>query len=335
MRNVKIKLLLLAALLLLGGAGSANACDGLPKEVSQFMEELDQAGVATNCMINQIAAWTVSHAANKSDVGAIMTETGRLMTAVGFEASQVPQTFGQASFDAWRKNEGGVPKAFAALKGSSATVIYIADKQMYLFVPFREYPKNESKGFNIKVELDPNSRFSDEDKKAIDEAVGWWKDRIGDNFQLTLDISIDPSINAGGTTLVGDVPRSCIDHQPSIAEIKLKSVNSSLVSHEIGHALGIGTAAVFKNPNVCTRLAEIAKDITEISVSSPRIENGKFFGNNSKGVLLARDSDGSYGHVSSEAKDEDGNSSAVQPGLGGKPSLLDLRILEDLGYEIK
>ena len=79
----------------------------------------------------------------------------------------------------------------------------------------------------------------------------------------------------------------------------------------------------------------MSKDIPEITVSSARIENGKFFGNLSKGVLLAKDSDGSFGHIASSEKDEDGNSSAVQPGLGGKPSLLDIRVLEDLGYEIK
>ncbi|MBS1795719.1 MAG: hypothetical protein JSS81_17825 [Acidobacteria bacterium] len=335
MKHGNLKMILLTVLLTLCGSVWANACEGLPDEVSKLMEEWEQAGVKTDCTVNQLMAWTVSHAPNKGSVGPITTEGIRLLNAIGYENAQNLQTYSQANFDAWRKKENGVSTAFAGWKGSQATVIYIPEAKQYVLVQYREHPKNESASFNIKVEYDKNSSFSEEERKQIDEAVDWWKDRLKDKFELTVEIIRDPSINAGGTTLVGDVPRSCMDHQPGYAEIRLKSVNPSLVSHEIGHALGIGTASIFKNNNVCSRLAEASKDIPEISVSSARMENGKFFGSLSKGVLMVKDNDGSYGHVSADAKDEDGNASAVQPGLGGKPSLIDLRILEDLGYEIK
>lgn len=350
MKQRKIQITLAAILLALFGivmisqqqtTVSANTvnnfegCEGLPKEVSLLMEEWEAAGVKTDCTVTQVMNWSVTHAPDKNNMGAVMTEAMRLLNAIGYQNAQNPPIYGQATFDAWRKKEGGVSTAFANWKGSNATVIYMAEKKQYLLVQYKEFESKKHSGFNIKIEYDENSGFTAEDKKHIEEAVGWWKDRIADDFEITMEFILDPSLSAGGTTLVGNVPRSCMDHQPGYAEIKLKEVNTSLVSHEIGHALGIGTAAVFMKENVCSTLALVAKDISDISVSSARIENGKFFGNISKGVLLARDKDGGYGHVSSDVKDDDGNHSAVQPGLGGKPSLVDLRILEDLGYEIK
>lgn len=332
MKIRKLQIITLTILLTLSIIGTASACEGLPEEVSTLMEEWEQAGVKTDCTVNQVLNWAVTHASNPNDSGAVMTEAMNFLSALGYDTARGTPVLAQASIDSYRKN-GGVAKAFASWKGSQASVIYIPEKKQYITVQYRNMEKNEASGFTVKYKY--GSNFSAEQKQMIEEAVGWWKDRIGDNFEIMLDISLDPNLRAGGTTLVGNVPRSCIDHQPGYAQIKLKEVNTSLVSHEIGHALGIGTAAVFGKTNVCGRLAEVAKSIDSIQLSSARIEDGKFFGNISKGVVLVRDSDGSYGHVASDETDDDGNHSAVQPGLGGKPSLKDLRILEDLGYEIK
>lgn len=351
MKEGKIQITLAAILLALFGIAvishqqsatvSANTvnndegCAGLPKEVSQLMEEWEAAEMKIDCRVNQILNWAVTHAPDKSNTGAIMTEGMRFMSALGYEVKRGTPMISQATMDAYRKKEGGVTKAFAAWKGEHASVIYLPEQKQYITVQYREIEQKRTSGFNIVAEYDKDSGFSDEDKAKIQEAINWWKDRLDDKFEITMEFILDHNLSAGGTTLVGDVPRSCMDHQPAYAEIKLKEVNTSLVSHEIGHALGIGTASIFKSPNVCSRLAEMSKDISDLNLGSARIENGKFFGNISKGVLLARDKDGGYGHVSSDVKDDDGNHSAVQPGLGGKPSLVDLRILEDLGYEIK
>lgn len=314
---------------------ASDGCEGLPEQVSTLMDEWEQAGVKSDCTVNQIMNWTVNHAQNKTNMGAVMTDAMRFLRALGYEAAQGPPIYSQAHFDSWRKKENGVSSAFVNWKGSTATVIYMPEIKNYLLVQYREVKAKPVSGFHVNIEYDQNSRFSAEDKQKIEEAVGWWKAHIADNFEITLDFHLDPSISAGGTTLVGDVPRSCIDHQPAYAEIKLKEVNTSLVSHEIGHALGIGTAAIFKKNNVCGKLAEVAKDINSIELSSARIENDRFFGKISQGVLLVKDREGDYGHVSSDEKDDEGHPSAVQPSLGGKPSIKDFRILEDLGYELK
>jgi hypothetical protein len=346
MKMKKLQTIALAILLALFGAAVteqkilANSplnedCEGLPAEVSTLLGEWHHAGIKTNCTVDRLMNWAVVHAPNKSDSGAITTEAMNLLNSIGYQNSPQIQSYGQATFDQWRKKENGVSAAFVNWKGeSSATVIYLAEKKQYILVQYREFPKTESSSFSVKIEYGDGAPFSAEEKKQIEEAVGWWKDRINDKFEITLEFIKDPSIKAGGTTLVGNVPRSCIDHQPGYAEIKLKTVNTSLVSHEVGHALGIGTATIFKKSSICSRLAEASKDISEIEVRNVRMENGKFYGELSKGVLMVGDED-SYGHVSAEVKDEDGHASAVQPGLGGKPSLIDIRILEDLGYEIK
>jgi len=312
----------------------ADGCSGLPKEVSQLMEEWEEAGVKTDCRVNQVLNWAATHAPDKSNIGAIMTEGMQFMRALGYETARGTPMISQTTMDAYRKKEGGVAKAFAAWKDTNSSVIYIPSQKQYITVQYKEIENKQTSGFNIKAEYDKDSGFSDEDKAKIEESISWWKDRLKDKFEITMEFILDPSLNAGGTTLVGDVPRSCIDHEPRYAEIKLKEVNTSLVSHEIGHALGIGTASVFKIPNVCSRLAEMSKDVPGIELNSARIENGKFFGNLSKGISLFKDRDNSYSHIMGDVKDEDGNHSAVQPGLGGKPSLTDLRILEDLGYEL-
>lgn len=330
MKNNKIQVLFMAIMLTLFGAGAALACEKIPEEAAQFSNELEEAGVKIDCTLTQLVNWSA-----KRNPGNPLKEAMSLVNAMGYEASRSIQMFRQSDIDAWRKKEGGIPKAFAGWKGNGAAVIYVADKKEYIPIQYREMPKNETSSFQMKITYDENSSFSDEQKQMIQEAVGWWQEKFADKFQITLEFYLDPSISAGGTTLVGDVPRSCFDHQPRYAEIKLKAVNTSLVSHEVGHALGIGTAAVFSKNNLCSTLALAAKDIPDLNLSSARMEGNKFWGNNSKGVLMVADSDGDYGHVSSEMKDDDGNLSAVQPGLGGKPSLVDIRILEDLGYEFK
>lgn len=346
MKQRKIQVSILAVILALFGIAfiseqqtavtvKADGCQGLPKEVSQLMEEWEEAGVKTDCRVNQVLNWAATHAADKSNLGAIMTEGMQFMRALGYDIARGTPMISQDTMDAYRKREGGVPKAFAAWKGNNASVIYIPSQKQYITVQYQEIQNKATTAFNIKAEYDKESGFSDEDKAKIQESIGWWKDKLADKFEITIEFILDPSLNAGGTTLVGDVPRSCIDHEPRYAEIKLKEVNTSLVSHEIGHALGIGTAAVFKVPNVCSRLAEMSKDVQGIELNSAKIQDGKFWGNNSKGVSLFKDRDNSYSHVSSDVKDDDGNHSAVQPGLGGKPSIIDIRILEDLGYEYK
>lgn len=310
-----------------------EGCAGLPAEVTTFMDELDQGGVLVDCTVNQVVNWSLTHAADPNNKGAVVTEATRFLRAMGYQNATNIQTFPQSNVDAWRKREGGVPKSFEGWKGNGAAILYFPESKEYIPLQYIEFPKNESKGFTVKYKY--SSNISDEQKQLIEEAVGWWQSKITDNFQITLDISLDPSITAGGTTLVGDVPRSCFDHQPGYAQIKLKEVNTSLVSHEIGHALGIGTAAVFGKNNTCARLAEVAKDVPGLHLSSAKMEDGKFYGKLSQGVQMVSDSSGSYGHVSSDEKDDEGHQSAVQPGLGGKPSIKDFRILEDLGYELK
>lgn len=330
MKNNKIQVLVIAIILTLFSASATLACEKIPEEAAQFSNELEEAGVKIDCTLTQLVNWSAKRSTDNP-----LKEAMRLVSAMGYEASRSIQFFSQSDIDAWRKREGGIPKAFASWKGNGAAVIYLADKKQYIPIQYREMSSNETSGFEMKITYGEDSNFSDEQKQMIQEAVSWWQEKFADKFQITLEFHLDPSIRAGGTTLVGDVPRSCFDHQPRYAEIKLKTVNTSLVSHEIGHALGIGTAAVFSKNNICSTLALAAKDIPDLHLSSARMEGNKFWGNNSKGVLMVADSNGDYGHVSGEMKDDDGNLSAVQPGLGGKPSLIDIRILEDLGYEFK
>ncbi|HQU82762.1 MAG TPA: hypothetical protein PKY59_06545 [Pyrinomonadaceae bacterium] len=329
MNKLTIKLFFLM-LLAVCGTTSAIACEGLPEEVSTLMGEMEQGGLKTDCTVNQIMTW-----AAKNRGANALNDATKMMLALGYEYAPNFQIYTQSQFDTMRKKENGVSNFFSAIKGNSATIFYDSAKKEYTLIQFREFPRKETSSFNIKITYAEGSRFSAEDKKKIEEAANWWKERILDKFEITLEFGLDPSISAGGTTLVGNVPRSCIDHQPGYAEITLKEVNTSLVSHEIGHALGIGTASIFKKDNVCSLLSIASKDVHDLNVRNARMENGKFFGEISKGVLMVNDRDGDYGHVSSEVKDDDGNASAVQPGLGGKPSLVDLRILEDLGYEIQ
>ena len=314
---------------------SVEDCENLPDEVSTLMSEWNQAGVKTDCTVNQVMMWAVNHAPAKGNAGAITTEAIKLLNAIGYQNAQNIQTYKQATFDTWRKKPNGVSTAFAGWKGSNATVIYLADKKEYTLIQYRPYPKNETSEFSMKITYGEDSVFTDKEKQAIEEAASWWREKIGDKFQIELEFHKDPSLKAGGTTLVGNVPRSCMDHQPGYAEIKLSAVNTSLVSHEIGHALGIGTAAVFSKDNVCSRLTQVAKDIDSLTVRNARMEKGKFFGEKSEGILMMIDEDGDFGHVSAELTDENGEHSAVQPSLGGKPSVIDFNILADLGYEIK
>lgn len=342
-KNQLIKMFMLLALFSASVASMQKAsasinsegCENLPEEVSTLLGEWEQAGVKTDCTVNQLMVWAVNNAPAKNNSGAITTEAVKLLNAVGYENARNVQTYKQPTFDAWRKKPNGVSTAFAGWKGSSATVIYIPSSKEYTLIQYREYPKNEKSQFSMKITYGEDSDFTDEEKQMIEEAAGWWREKIADKFEIVLEFHKDPSLKAGGTTLVGNVPRSCLDHQPGYAEIKLSAVNTSLVSHEIGHALGIGTAAVFSKQNVCSRLAAVAKDIPALAVSSARMEKNKFFGDTSSGILMIIDSDGDAGHVSSEMKDEHGELSAVQPSLGGKPSMIDFGILADLGYEIK
>lgn len=330
MKLRKLQSIFLAVLLALFSFGTTLACDGLPEQVTQFSDELSQAGVKIDCKVNQVVNWAVNHGSGDPFNNAL-----KMLSGIGYRPAQGARSFGQDMIDAYRKKEGGIPKAFAGWKDAMVAVVYLPNDKQYIPLNYFEIKKNAVSEFTVKIEYDKDSNFSDADKQKIEEAVGWWKSQIADKFEITLEFHLDPSLPAGGTTLVGDVPGSCMDHQPGYAEIKLKEVNTSLVSHEIGHALGIGTAAIFKKGNVCSQMAELAKSVPDISVSSARMEGDKFFGTISKGVLMVADQDGDYGHVASSEKDDNGNPSAVQPGLGGKPSQKDIRILEDLGYEFK
>jgi hypothetical protein len=326
-----------------------ETCSGLPAQVALLRGEWEGAGIKTDCVVDRLMAWTVNNASAPGDTVKILNEALGYLRAMGYEHTG-PSLYSQATIDAWR-NTSGIATAFAAWKGTQASIIYLPQTSEYVLFQYRwplKPPAQVVSAFTIEINY--QGSWSDAEKKIFEKAANYWQARIADKRKLTLEVNRDPAISAHAQTLVGDVPGSCYNHQPLWGRITVKDqVNDSLISHKIGHFLGIGDASIFKPDSPCGKLAQAAGAIPGFpQPSAARIgTDGVFHGPETdrltvgKGIKLVKsngnavDFESGWGHVDSSVKDSNGQASAVQPSLGGKPSLLDFAILKDLGYTLQ
>ncbi|MEM9213389.1 MAG: calcium-binding protein [Cyanobacteria bacterium P01_F01_bin.150] len=211
-----------------------------------------------------------------------------------------------------------------------------------------------SAGFNIQIDYRfAGEDLSDQNKQKIEEAARIWESFIADDFEdipagtelpitnpstgnvvdITLSEAIDDVLifvgvqslsgdalaEAGPETFVGEARTDGADFQPYVGTMTLNKdisfVSVDTILHEMAHVLGFGTSDIFSQ-----KAANLSFDGATVRAV-----------NNNSPIPLTSDE-----HIESTFKLANGLIPTMNPadGASGLPTVIDLALLADIGYEI-